>query len=423
MKAAADTERGVTTLVTVAVLFFVVAMVAAFANRNLIIEQRIAYNYSQLSRAAEGAEQAQARLLSWLNSDRLNEACEVDAAGPDTLRERLLRFDANGRIDVPGAAKAVPAQNSPWTLLCDRRHTQAWRCQCPSNLRPQADASALAGQESVLLRMRPLADGIGRISVAAAACTQSSSACLREPDDEGERVARLHMLTLLSALKMPPTTPLVVRGNLDLGTGMAVVNGDPESGGLGLQAGGTVNGQRAKVAGPSGSPAASSLIEADAELAALAPAPFFRQFFGVDASDYQRQAALRQLVCDSDACTATLQRWVAAGAQLVATSGDLALNDAGALGSSVRPLVLLVGGDLRITGALDFKGLLFVAGTLQWRNASASPSRIQGALLVSGDLAGERNTAVIYDAPVLKNLQQRAGSFMTVPGSQWSKSW
>jgi len=417
-------QRGVTTLVAVAVLFFVVAMLAAYANRNLIIEQRVAYNYSQLGRAAEGAEQAQARMLSWLNSDHLNERCEADAAGPNTLRERLLRLDANGRIDVPEAAKATPAHESPWTVICDRLPAEGWRCQCPGNLQPQANLTAVAGQESVLLRMRPLPDGVGRISVSAAACTQSSGACMRETDDDGgERISRLHMLALLSALKMPPQIPLVVRGDLDLGSGMAVVNANPDTAGLSLHAGGTVRGQSARVVGPAGSPASSSMLDADAELAALPNSEFFRQFFGISPTDYQRQPALRQLNCEGEACTAALRTMVGAGAQLVAHAGDVTLRDAGSLGSAARPLVLLVGGALTVEGEFDFHGLVFVTGGMQWRNSSPRPARIQGALLVGGSLAGEQNTAVIYDAARLQNLQQRAGSFMALPGSQWSKSW
>ncbi len=420
---ASNTKRGVTTLVTVAVLFFIVAMVAAYANRNLIIEQRVAYNYSQLSRASEGAEQAQARMLAWLNSDHLNEACELDASGPNSLRERLLRFDANGRVDVPDEAKATPASRSPWTIICDRRPDEAWRCQCPANLRPQAHSAALGGQESLLLRMRPLADGAGRIGVSAAACALPSGACLNEPEEESERVARLHMLSLLSALKMPPPSSLIVRGEVDLGAGMVVVNSDANGAGISAQAGGAVRGNRSGLAGPAGSPSAGSFVQNDAELASLASTEFFRQFFGLSPADYQRQPALRPLVCEATGCTAELRSLVGAGAQLVAYAGDLSLSDARVLGSEARPLVLLVGGNLRIEGALDFKGLVFVAGSAQWSNLSAEVSRIQGALLVAGNLQGSANTAVLYDASLLRRLQQRAGSFMTVPGSQWSKSW
>ena len=50
------TPRGVAALTVVMVLFFIMALVAAYTNRNLVFEQRISANSYRLARAADAAE-------------------------------------------------------------------------------------------------------------------------------------------------------------------------------------------------------------------------------------------------------------------------------------------------------------------------------------------------------------------------------
>jgi Tfp pilus assembly protein PilX len=59
-------QRGVATLIVVLVLFFVVSLVAAYTNRNLIFEQRTASNQYRSTQALEAAEAG----LEWAISMR-----------------------------------------------------------------------------------------------------------------------------------------------------------------------------------------------------------------------------------------------------------------------------------------------------------------------------------------------------------------
>ena len=61
----AGTQRGAATLVIVMVLFLVMAMMAAFANRNLMFEQRIASNYYRAGLSHEVAEAGAVAVVAW----------------------------------------------------------------------------------------------------------------------------------------------------------------------------------------------------------------------------------------------------------------------------------------------------------------------------------------------------------------------
>ena len=80
--------RGVATLTLVMVLFFILAMVAAYANRNLIFEQRVSINNLRTTAAASAAEGGIDWAIAMLNGGRIDASCEPDAASATTFRSR-----------------------------------------------------------------------------------------------------------------------------------------------------------------------------------------------------------------------------------------------------------------------------------------------------------------------------------------------
>jgi len=419
-------QRGAATLMTVMVLFFVMALVAAYANRNLIVEQRVAQTFQSLGAANEAGNHAAERMLSLLNADNVNEACEPDADGPNTLRQRALRFAADGRIDVPTAAKGVPNPwDGPYTIYCDRIRAQAWVCQCPVSLKPVAQEDDTQVRESAVMRIRTLSgkEGISRVGLAISACGGPSKGCLDVRQSAFAMVDSVRQFGLVRALKMPPVSPLVARGDVDLGTGMLVVHNEPSHGGIALQSGGAVAGNLSNVQGPAGAPATSSLLVSDATLAPLSDDECFRRFFGLRLLDYVAQPAMRRLQCPND-CAKQLELLSKGGAHLIWHDGDLTLSGDVTIGNAAAPVVLIVKGNLLISGALQFHGLIFSAGNLVWSNASMNPSVVHGAVLVAGTVQGESGTSAVFSGAVLDILKLQGGSFVPLPGgTTWGKKW
>lgn len=418
--------RGATTLVTVMVLFFVMALVAAYANRNLIVEQRIAQSYQQVGYATEANQQGVARVLSLLNSGKIDEQCVPDADGPNTLRQRLLVIGSEGGIDGLPGTKTFPAANAPFVMACDRTRPGDWQCQCPSDLSPDLVADEGKATESFLLRLRlyPNAADRGRLGLSVLACAAASKDCAAsQATGDLTSTWRVQSLLLLRALKMPPTSPLIAAGDVDLGTGMTVVLNDAAHGNVALQAGGAVSGTQAGVRGPAGSPASKAILAGATSLVTPSSDQFFRLFFGMGIDDYVVQPAMRRLECE-DGCTDALKRLVDSGIQMVWHDGDLTLDENVAVGTREQPVVLVVRGALTIAGPLRFTGIALSTGNLRWTNASADPSIVQGAMLVAGNVQADAGATALFDGTVINALKVQAGSFIPLPGgSLWEVRW
>jgi hypothetical protein len=416
------TQRGATTLVTVMVLFFVMALVAAYANRNLIVEQRIAQSYQLVGYATEANQQAVAHMLSLLNSGNINDQCVPDAAGAGTLRQRLLAINAEGSIDgVPGTKKAFPV-DAPFVIACDRERPGNWQCQCPSDFALDLLEDQGKATESFLVRLRlyPEVGNRGRLGLSVLACATASKDC-EAVNSTGDLTAtwRVQSLLLLRALKMPPTSPLIASGDVDLGTGMSVVLNEAAHGNVALQAGGVVSGNLTRVRGPAGSPASGAVLADVSSLVTPSDDQFFRLFFGMGISDYVLQPAMRRLECEAD-CTDALKQMVDSGIQMVWHEGDLSLDANVAIGTLERPVLLVVRGALTIAGPIRLTGIVVSTDNLIWTNASADPSLVQGALLVAGNVQADQGATALFDGTVINALKVQAGSFIPLPGgSLW----
>ena len=131
-------QRGAASLIVVMVLFFVISMVAAYTNRNLIFEQKTAANQQRSTRALEAADAGIEWALTMLNTGRITNACATSALVTDTdFRQRYLVIDpANGNI-TPNTG------DDGW--LCQLVSTPRWRTETstpPASIPEQAGAAA-----------------------------------------------------------------------------------------------------------------------------------------------------------------------------------------------------------------------------------------------------------------------------------------
>lgn len=410
-------QAGAATLVTVMVLFFIMALVAAYANRNLIVEQRVAMTYQSLGIATEGASQAVSRVLSLLNSGNIDDSCKPSGAAGSPLRDRLTQIDAAGMITPHPDSLLSPGGGPPFTVVCDRsRPSGEWSCQCPAAFNPSMADPGPGPSESMLARLQtPASAGPGRIAVLVQTCAEASSKCVDPDMTDNALVGRTQHLQLLGAVKMPPVSALVATGKVDLGAGLRLQNNEAVAGGIALQSGSTVDGVRDQVQGPAGSPSATAIVANDPVLAPLSKAVFFRRFFGMGMDEYANQPAIRRLSCET-ACAKNLKALVDSGIRMVWHAGDLSLSDEVEIGTAAKPVLLVVDGNLTINGPLRLHGLVFSGGNLVWSNVSVNPSLVQGAVLVAGNVQGDAGATALYDHATLNALRLQTGSFIRLPG-------
>ena len=126
-------RRGAATLIVVMVIFFILSLVAAYASRNLIFEQRTSANQYRATQAFEAAEAGVDWALARLNEGRLTDACEPATNGTDaTFRTRYLDFDETSGVFTPRLYSSPSAGSAPRLAGCVRTST-GWQCSCPSS--------------------------------------------------------------------------------------------------------------------------------------------------------------------------------------------------------------------------------------------------------------------------------------------------
>jgi Tfp pilus assembly protein PilX len=435
-------QRGVATLIVVMVLFFIATMVAAYASRNIVFEQRTGANYQRATSAQEVAEAGLQWAVAQLNAGRIDDNCAPSAAGTDpSFRQRyLIVDDATGGLQRRNH-EPTPGTLVPLTPTCQfDPDTQTWVCACPRNSAPALTPSTSA-------RVAPafrvsfgddigLQPGLIRLNVTA--CTRLSDDCLN-PDAVGvanEGRAAASTLVYLGALSTPvPQAALIARGSVTA-TNLTVSNSRIGGSGITVQAGGTVGTGVAlnTLAGNAlgglgttlqGDAALGGLADLDGAVEVSARDRFFGLVFNTLPATARNQPAMLRLGDCGGGCD-ELDLAAAVGAnpgRPVWVTGDLAIDTGVTIGSPTEPVLLVIdGGDLQISASdAVIHGLVFVR-PVGADSTVPGTGRVIGALVVDGNLTGSSTDfGIEYDGDVVKAARLRTGSFITVPGA-WRDS-
>ncbi|QPF73846.1 hypothetical protein G8A07_13575 [Roseateles sp. DAIF2] len=410
-------QRGAATIVVVMVLFFLIALVAAYTNRNLVFEQRISGNHYRAALALETAEAGAEWALGLLNGGFIDGACAGSSGAGKSFRERYLNIAEDRRITRHLAVAERAAVSA-----CQRKAESGWVCQCPSNgavdLSEPGEASAL--QPMFGVRFGELArPGVVRVLVQG--CTGALGQCRNAATDRvdlAQNTLQFHA-ALVSALKTPPAGPLTARDTVDLGAaGLGLHNTDPRQGGLLMQIGATeYSGSLARSSSTPGTPPGSALVRGDSTLTRGSPEDMFRLFFGMSAATYSQQPAMRGVGCAAGDCGTALVEAHGRGADLLWVEGGARIASNIELGTLERPVLLVVNGALSLDGPMRLNGLVYVRGDANWSNGSGQPARLTGALLSEGKVTAAGLVDIDYHAGLIQMLSNQRGSFVRVPGS------
>lgn len=437
-------QRGVATLVVVMVLFFIVSMVAAYTNRNLIFEQRTSTNQFRSTQALEAAEAGVEWALALLNHQRIDAACENSTDPNDvnhtSFRQRYITTDGEGRL--------TPAARADGGVLAQACvfNGSTWNCSCPLASDNALPAPVQPGGNDVFPafqlrfeRIDPVGPGgapthPGVIRIHAVGCTRFDAACLAfgSPGITQEGRAALRVLVALTGNAVsPPTAAVLARQDIALSGTPVVANTDPKGTGITMHAGSGVS--SAVLHTIAGTPPSTSVIANDPALAlptlpATAPATaittadrMFAAVFNMRAATFRDQPAAVLLPCPGGTCDAQDVRdavKVNPGRPLWLQGGlDVDSVDASnAIGSAAAPVLLVVNGGVDFSGAgsgSTIYGLVY-SGTANW--IINGTGAVRGAAVAEGRITGTGSPTFERDAAVLKTLRWSTGSFVRLSG-------
>lgn len=412
-------QRGAATLVIVMMMFLIMALLAAYANRSLLFEQRVSNSYYRASLSQDMADAAIEWALAMLNGPATDAQCLPVATDGVRFADRYLQITPEDRgIKTP-----------PSGIAADCVRTAAgWTCRCP-------DRGARVAPEAVNDERLVPSFGVefgavtpnraGTFLVNGYGCTNSIVDTCRSAERNTREYQGLShqqaVLALVSAVRSPPAAPLVVVGDVVAGGsgGLGLHNTDARTGGLLLTAGGEVTGLlESRLESVPGTAPGAAWIQEDRTLKPLAggEADIFRMFLGASADRYREHPSLRVVRCNGG-CGPALDAAYKAGGRILWVDGPLVIGSNISLGSATDPVVVIATGDVTLTGPLALTGLLATQGHLAWTNTGGLSSLITGAVLVQGDMQATGAMDILYEPRVIDQLRNRVGSYVRVPGS------
>ncbi len=342
-------QLGAASLIVVMVLFFIVAMVAAYTNRNLIFEQRTSANQMRSTMALEAAEGGLQWALGLLNSGRIDSVCRPSTNLANTsFRQRYLDINGeNGRVTP--LTKLGGGDLTPSCVF--NKAADNWDCSCPLNGDPSVAVPAAPGLAPAF-RVRFVAHTTpGRqrlVRIEVNGCTAYSDDCLKfsggsAADNEGRASASAY-ITLKGAIAHPPIAAVTARGGFDLGgAATRIINANLNDSGDLIYAGGAVATAGLYLDTIAGSLVGPKVVSNDAGLQfadfPAAPASeredaMFVATFGMGRTTYREQPGTVELTCSP--CSGSELQTAAAlnPGRILWAPGDVSFDISGDIGSS-----------------------------------------------------------------------------------------
>lgn len=434
-------QHGMAALTVVMVLFFIMALVAAYTNRNLVFEQRISANSYRATRALEAADAGVEWTIGMLNAGRITATCmppdPAQAAGLTDFRSRYLVPALNpqtGEMDAFGLAWGLVQANRvyPTCVIVNG----APRCACPAlgqaaaAIDVPADGVATAFRITFRLFNDDTVRG-GAIQMVTRGCSNpgnGGTSCIAQVDDPNAPPVVDGTTTVITTLGLVRALPVAPKAALTAGTTITanapgelqVANADFSTG-LTAHAGVSLTASASsRFVGPAGS-GSDGRINSDATLADLSNLgadPWFRALFVLDAGSYQRQPAVVRLDCAAGCDRARIAAalvmnprnpiWADGNVDLDAAAGGV-VDD---LGTAADPMMLVVNGNLTISGDAVIRGFAH-ANQVTW---TAPAATWDGALVSATSFTATSVATLRYDKALLDTIRLRYGSFVRAPG-------
>jgi len=443
-------QRGAATLVVVMVLFFIIAMVAAYTSRNLVFEQRTSANQYRSTQALEAADAGVEWALAMLNGGRIDEQCMPTPADLTNSTFRARYIDS---IDTGSAhtlrTRAGGALLMPVCVFDASVEPNSWKCECPTNGAASLPVVLGAAPKPMFRIKFALSTRADTLAIVSAGCTRPDASCIADVPSApgGDALAIVTALvTLKSGLATPPLAPITAGRDIIIPVGANPLQARTSTP-VAVSVRRAVIGGPINIAGAAGTPgpapaqapwlpplADDPSVALDPWFAVLPPDRIFASVFGMLP---QQQAGIVRFPiypdqpgvvridctagCNSNAINTVAQRnpgrvlWLDGNLVVNGDIGSPLPVSATLLASEVAPagpVMLIVSGNATLTSGRVFGAIYGTAATLDL--GVVGGATIQGALIAGNDLSG--SGTVIYDADILNRLRTRHGTYVRVPG-------
>ncbi|CAM3847254.1 hypothetical protein [Roseateles saccharophilus] len=258
-------------------------------------------------------------------------------------------------------------------------------------------------------------------------CTPGTSSGVLGPDGVATVSA---VVRLQPQLRGRPPAGLTCGGSCNPGGSFNIVNTDPGTNGITINAGGsiTVSGGASTATIP-GLPPQNAQISNDPSLSNLAASDpncsnssIFKAYFGTTISSYATQPQVDSITCSSaNDCGTQVVNAYNQGWRSFYFPAGLTLNNSsglpgGALGTESDPVTLVVPGQFKLNGNISVYGMVFSNDAVV-NEFGTGTSNIYGAAVVCNNQSSNGNGTLAYDSTALQGAQIDTATAVRVPGS------
>jgi Tfp pilus assembly protein PilX len=420
-------QQGAASLFVALMLLLGGTIIAFFANRGFIFEQRTSANQYRATKAFELAEAGAEWALGKLNeSVPLVAGANCTAGGATaTFRQRYATPTTGagaspGRLVVNGTLMPRCRINQAGVAVCDCQETAGTL----ANLGSADNDQGLFG-----VRFVQVPGDDAAVEIISRGCTHGDAVC--DPSStsspaEATAVVRV-IAKVVPAVPAGPGAALTARSVTVSGGNVSVVNSHQPSNGMTINAGGAVRtGSTLAVYSVPGTPSRDSIRDNDSSLANVTAADedlFFARFFGQTMSNYSTTDpdVIRINGCTAAACGAQVMGYINQGLRgpRFFVDGDVTFDSAivggSTLGAADNPVVMVTNGTLAISGNVTVHGVFYGASI---DATGAGTTAINGALVSRGAFDKSSGTLnVFYDPSLWSGMLKPTGRLARVPGS------
>jgi Tfp pilus assembly protein PilX len=433
-------QRGAAALAVSLVLLFGITLIAFFANRSLIFEQRTSANQYRSTRAFEMAEAGLEWAVARLNEDAYMSASTVcESEGAVKFADRYLPMTKDGFTALP----SVPAAATHGFPGCSIDEDGDTSCGCPAVGHPPFGDAA---EPRFRVEFSDVATDNWAVRITSYGCTNAGSPCDANGTPDATAVVSA-VYKMKPTIGRAPAAALVTGAATNVTGNLNVINLDPLSNGITINSGTTVDlGSGTNVTTLPGSPPRTSVLDNDASLNALANADtngdtFFKAFFGQTLSEYRNDSRTwlitssggcatntRCSTCGSPAeCGSAVSTAYDKGARQFWSDRDVGwsnsnLPSAGTLGTSGADggVIFATSAGLEMRANLTAYGLFYAAtatATDNWDFSGGGAAKVFGGFISRGNFEkGSGTLDLIYDANLFGEGGKR-GTMVRVPGT------
>ena len=421
-------QRGAAALAVSMVLLFAMTLVAFFANRGILFEQKSSANQMRSTRAFEAAEAGLEWAAAMLNDSRLiSTSCVATVGEPASFRDKY----------VPGGSPTNlnPVANS--RPGCRIAPNGTLTCGCPAIGSTAAVFNAT--DPNFTVEFTDVPSDPEAVIVTSFGCVNQNAACTAANNAAGDANARVTvMLKLRPVLRAAPAAALTtggwaqVCGSFNITNTTAAANGYLVNSGGQTQIGngtylsGTMppgapncGGGGGQTLGTTpGTPIASAIVANDTSLSSISGSSdtMFAAFFGTTLAQYIAAPTTYTVTGGSAVNRATnLLAAYNLGWRSFWVDGDIQFSGNATLGSTTEPVTLVSTSNMSFNGDYDIYGIIY-SDSANWNDLGTGTSNIYGAVITRVNYHNNGNGTIVYDPLVLGNARN-TGPLVRVPGS------